>query len=339
MARIWMLAVGLSGCASSGLEDQRAAPRPDGAEADRERGNWVDEDTNGVGTHRIMGDHVNIRGDDLDRVLAIAGQGDQLVITAARREYRGHTYVEAVFRGGELEGQHGWVASQFLAHTELRVCGDGVAIRTGNTLGDVVGRASRGETATVVSGTIRNTGAYRYFEVSVDGVRGFLATDFLCGEGGGGGSTAGLATTLREHHFDGTFYLWPENFGRNDGASPFENVDDAAAGLPSRQSCHGSAPCGEVFLDPALLDGMRALVEVYGFDYFVTSIAGASHSPGSYHYDGRAVDVGEVDGVLIYGDSAQARAFMNACWDLGAIEVFGPSNDPAGHYDHLHCAW
>jgi len=30
---------------------------------------------------------------------------------------------------------------------------------------------------------------------------------------------------------------------------------------------------------------------------------------------------------------------MDACRALGAIEVFGPSNDPAGHNDHLHCTF
>jgi zinc D-Ala-D-Ala carboxypeptidase len=47
----------------------------------------------------------------------------------------------------------------------------------------------------------------------------------------------------------------------------------------------------------------------------------------------------EVNGVRIQGDSATARAFMAACRELGAIEVLGPSNDPAGHSDHIHCAW
>ena len=74
-------------------------------------------------------------------------------------------------------------------------------------------------------------------------------------------------------------------------------------------------------------------------NYFVTSIAGASHSYGSLHYAGRAVDFDEVNGVLIRGDSPQARALMAACRALGAIEVLGPSNDPYGHRDHVHCAW
>ncbi len=84
---------------------------------------------------------------------------------------------------------------------------------------------------------------------------------------------------------------------------------------------------------------MRDLRTRYGMSYFVTSIAGASHSQGSLHYQGRAIDFDEVNGARILGDSAHARALMSACREMGATEVFGPSNDPSGHADHVHCAW
>ena len=133
--------------------------------------------------------------------------------------------------------------------------------------------------------------------------------------------------------------LWDETFGRADGASPLDNVTDVAAGRPAATSCYGGAPCDDVALTQALLSGMVAHATERGHSYFVTAIAGASHSAGSLHYDGRAFDVDEVDGIRIQGDSATARSFMDACRALGATEVFGPSNDPAGHSDHLHCGW
>lgn len=91
-------------------------------------------------------------------------------------------------------------------------------------------------------------------------------------------------------------------------------------------------------LSNGLLGGMAGLREQFGYRYFVTAIAGASHSAGSYHYAGRAFDIDEINGVVINGDSTAARNFMAACRTLGAIEVLGPSND-AGHRDHIHCAW
>ena len=150
---------------------------------------------------------------------------------------------------------------------------------------------------------------------------------------------AGRARAVLTEHEAGTVVLWDEQFGgRNDGADAWRNLRDTANGGAARRSVHGTAPGGTVLLSSAMLDGMVALKQ-RGYRYFVTSVAGASHSWGSLHYSGRAFDADEVNGVLIRGDSATARSFMNACWDLGAVEVYGPSNDPAGHWDHVHCAW
>ena len=93
-----------------------------------------------------------------------------------------------------------------------------------------------------------------------------------------------------------------------------------------------------VRIAPKLVSAMIALRERYGYRYFVTAIAGASHSTGSYHYSGNALDVDEVNGTKISGDSSVARGFMQACRELGGIEVLGPSNR-ADHQDHIHCAF
>lgn len=150
---------------------------------------------------------------------------------------------------------------------------------------------------------------------------------------------AGKAQSLLVDHEAGSVVFWEEQFGgRADGAEAWSNVRDTARGNAARRSVHGTAPGGSVQLSNALLDGMLDLGQ-RGFSYFVTSIAGGSHSHGSLHYSGRAFDIDEINGVRIHGDSALARRFMSACWELGAIEVFGPSNDPSGHFDHIHCAW
>jgi hypothetical protein len=150
---------------------------------------------------------------------------------------------------------------------------------------------------------------------------------------------AGKAAALLLEHRAGRVVFWEQQFGgRVDGADAYANLRDTAEGRGARRSVHGTAPGGTVPLSTAMLDGMLAL-EGRGFSFFVTSVAGGSHSSGSLHYAGRAFDLDEIDGVRIAGDSARVRALMSACRQLGASEVFGPSNDPAGHFDHVHCAW
>lgn len=153
-----------------------------------------------------------------------------------------------------------------------------------------------------------------------------------------GDPTGPAAQRILAYHRAGELTLWDQTFGRFDGADPLSNITAAAAGRPARTSCHGGAPCNTVMLSNGLLNGMARLHEDYDFGYFVTAIAGAAHSATSYHYAGRAVDIGTINGVVVRGDSATSRAFMSACRALGAIEVLGPSND-ANHQDHVHCAW
>jgi hypothetical protein len=308
-------------------------------------GNWADEDTDGVGTHRVTAATAQVRDADR-RVVDTATAGQQLVLTQASYQDGGTTWFEAVFKGGELDSTFGWVSSPGLAYSVLTVCNTSSAqIRDGADLGRVVGNARSGSKLYVDSRTVRNTGNHRYFYGSVNGIRGWVATSYLCqsgssgGSGGGSTSRSGLADQLLDSHASGETVLWNQTFGRYDGASPLDNVRDTAAGRAAKTSCYGGAPCDQVYLDEGLLRGMNDLRDQYGFDYFVTAIAGASHSWGSLHYDGRAFDLDEINGVRIQGDSSAARRFMDACRALGAIEVFGPSNDPSGHWDHIHCAW
>lgn len=333
MIRLSLAMLSLTACG-----DQLITP-PDAAKGDaRLSDNWADQDTNGVGTHRVTADVLNVRNASA-QVIGSAQRDQMLVLSGATYTSGGYTYHEAVFKGGALDGTSGWVAGSYLSYAILEICGTSSAqLRTGSTLGTVLGTAPSGSTMYVTSGTVRNTGTYRYIQGSVNGTVGYVATEWLCAPGSAApGSASDLADALLDLHAEGTAVLWDQTFGRFDGASPLDNIRDTAAGGPAQTSCYGGAPCDDVFLDEALLDGMYTLAEDY--DYFVTAIAGASHSAGSLHYDGRAFDLDEINGVRIYGDSSLARSFMSACTSLGAIEVFGPSNDPYGHYDHIHCAW
>ncbi len=153
------------------------------------------------------------------------------------------------------------------------------------------------------------------------------------------------AGRVLELHNEGKITLLSTDFGRDDGADPLANITDAAAGDPSNRSCNFAGggrdsrlPCGTVMLEDPLIDAMVDLHEDYGFTYVVTAISGARHSTNSYHYRGRAVDIGSVNGKLIRGSTATTRALVDACKAMGAVEALGPHND-AHHQDHVHCAF
>lgn len=331
--RLHLVPVFVVACAPTYVQPQD--PLTDEARASD---NWADQDTHGVGTHRVIADALNVRTRD-GEIVDLAPRDQQLLLTLSSVTNSVGTFLEVVFKGGDLAETSGWVAGEYLAYSELAVCADSVQLRQGSNLEQVVGTAGRGDRMFVTDGTVRNTGTHRYFQGSVNGRVVYVATDGLCAPGAGSGSPDDIASSILAFHDDGIAVLWDQTFGRFDGASPLDNIRDTAAGRPALTSCYGNAPCDEVSLDPALLDGMYGLVTDYGYRYFVTAIAGATHSSGSLHYAGRAFDLDEIDGVRVFGDSSAARDLMDACRALGATEVFGPSNDPAGHNDHIHCGW
>lgn len=175
-----------------------------------------------------------------------------------------------------------------------------------------------------------------WYGVTWNGKTGWVDGMYLSKPSSAGGS--GDAGAVLSMHGSGAIQLWDQTFGRRDGADPLSNIRDAAAGRSAKTSCYGGAPCNRVQLSSRLVSGMAKLRQQYGYKYFVTAIAGASHSAGSYHYAGRAFDIDQINGVKVNGNTALARAFMSACSALGAIEVLGPSNR-SDHQDHIHCAW
>jgi hypothetical protein len=148
-----------------------------------------------------------------------------------------------------------------------------------------------------------------------------------------GGTRASLAATiLRSHRISlATSHV----SGVRDNATARDNIVDTAHGRRAHRSCYGTAPCGSVYLDVAMLRGMLALR--HGFTFRVSEIAGGSHVAGSRHYAGKAFDVDILDGQAVSASNPHFRSFMARCRALGATEVLGPG-DP-GHATHLHCAW
>ncbi len=153
--------------------------------------NWSTEDTNGVGTHDIDGEYVNVRSDDLESVLFMANRGELATLSYASKDYGGKQYLEVFFKSGVHAGERGWVAKDFLRWSVLEVCANDVNIRTGDNLSQIVGTASRGTQAYIINGQVRNTGQHRYFEVNAGGLEGWIATDYLCPKGTGGASGGG----------------------------------------------------------------------------------------------------------------------------------------------------
>jgi hypothetical protein len=151
--------------------------------SDFRAGNWSDADTSGIGTHDIAGEYVNVRGDAIDTVLFTANRGELATLSYQSKKYGGKDYFEVYFKTGVHAGQRGWVAKEFLVWSVLEVCSDNAQIRTGNDLGTVIGTAAKGSLAYVTSGQVRNTGNNRYFQVSVGGKQGFVATSALCAKG------------------------------------------------------------------------------------------------------------------------------------------------------------
>jgi zinc D-Ala-D-Ala carboxypeptidase len=149
----------------------------------------------------------------------------------------------------------------------------------------------------------------------------------------GGGTRAQLAATIRDSSRIGlaTYHT----SGVSDSAFARTEIVDTANGLAAKRSSYENAPGGSVYLDTRLLNGMITLSQ--SWSYFVTEIAGGSHSVGSRHYDGVAVDVGTINGSGVSSSNPYQSAFRSKCSSLGATEVLGPGD--SGHSTHIHCAW
>jgi hypothetical protein len=149
------------------------------------------------------------------------------------------------------------------------------------------------------------------------------------GFAGGGPDSSSARTTFWNQHFASDV---------PDRATAIDNFYAATSGLPARRSAYGTAPGGSVCLQGVMMKGLYYVAASYRV--VVTEMAGASHSPGSAHYDGMAFDIGTVNGTPVSSlGEASIDAVSGVCRNTGAVAVYNPLNDPSGHADHIHCDW
>ncbi|MGI8966384.1 MAG: hypothetical protein ACR2H1_09915 [Limisphaerales bacterium] len=125
--------------------------------------------------------------------------------------------------------------------------------------------------------------------------------------------------------------------GVSDSANARQTIVDTANGGQAWRSAYGTAPGGTVWLDPRMLDCMERLANVFGYTYSVSETSGGSHSSGSYHYSGTAVDIYIINGVGVSSSNPYWQTFNQRCRDMGSIESLGPGYP--GHDTHVHNAW
>lgn len=122
-----------------------------------------------------------------------------------------------------------------------------------------------------------------------------------------------------------------------DRAHAKANVVDVSEGQLARRSAYQNGPGGFTALDLRMLKALRRMGAVGRVT--VSEIAGGSHSRGSLHYSGRAIDVRSVNGVPIRRGSSYGLV-LDACRAYGAARIFHPRYDPyGGHQGHVHCDW
>lgn len=119
--------------------------------------------------------------------------------------------------------------------------------------------------------------------------------------------------------------------------SAYQTVLDTANGKIAASGCHGDGNCGaHVYLDARMLTGLLKVAQSYKL--YITSTTGSgAHMAGSHHYQGRAIDIGLVNGKRADKYNPYVKSVMAACRNSNAVAVLGPGD--AGHATHVHCAW
>lgn len=123
--------------------------------------------------------------------------------------------------------------------------------------------------------------------------------------------------------------------GVKDAATARDNAFSSVFLMQAQRSCYENAPCGDTGISAALMESMLELARTYRFH--VVEIAGGSHSKGSRHYAGVAMDVTTINGEAVSAKNKFVIGFMMKCKALGATEVLGPGNPK--HDGHVHAAW
>jgi len=92
---------------------------------------------------------------------------------------------------------------------------------------------------------------------------------------------------------------------------------------------------GQTALNAQMLRGM--LDRAKTFTFYVGEIAGGVHSTNSKHYQGRAFDIGVVNGRRVAKSNASSFALMKLAKEHGASLVLGPGDKD--HDTHIHIEW
>jgi len=129
--------------------------------------------------------------------------------------------------------------------------------------------------------------------------------------------------------------------GVKDEATAFREARDAAAGKASTLSAYGNAPGGKTRLIPELA---AALLEISKLGTVVLNeIAGGSHSAGSRHYDGIAMDIGSLNGKPFTYGVPEARQVIDICDKFGADQILNINLNCGQvcqtHSNWIHCSW
>jgi hypothetical protein len=118
--------------------------------------------------------------------------------------------------------------------------------------------------------------------------------------------------------------------GVHDNATAQQNIIDTANGKPAARSHYGNAPGGTVVLHQTILLALLKISQ--SFPIGVSEIAGGSHSPDSFHYQGLAFDINRINTKPV-STAAIAAPVVKTCKDLGASYVAFEAGN------HVHCQW
>ncbi len=124
----------------------------------------------------------------------------------------------------------------------------------------------------------------------------------------------------------------------------FQNIMDMKDGLcPSvcadqcTPACTPGGASGDITVDPEILEALHFLRSQLGINFIVTSFTTGDHSPTSYHYAGRAVDI--VPTIANSQSWSEAKYFLSSREGSAICEINGraiPNCDDFSSGAHIH---
>lgn len=180
-----------------------------------------------------------------------------------------------------------------------------------------------------IAGAVLLISAFLILNTINPGLRsgGFEVPGISAGPGPGGGSTQTAAQRLLS--MTNVSFSTNASCGGNYHAS--QNIQDmAAGGMPAVCTSGSCTPCvaggasGSIYVFPQILNGLSDLAEL-GTSFTVTSFTTGNHMATSYHYQGRAVDINNINGTNSGSAWVTARGFLD---DMGGNAICEDPGDP-----------